>query len=69
MSPIVTCEPTYASDSAKPGRWSATGVSHVTVPWSIARAMTLVPTDFETDASAKTVSGSTGSPLSTSLTP
>ena len=69
MSAIVTCAVTYGSASAKPSRCWETGVSHETRPSSIARAMTVAPRDFEVEASANTVSGSTGSPLSTSRTP
>ena len=69
MSAIVTCLVTQGSARAKSGRFFTSGVSQVTVPRSTSRATTVAPTDFDNDASWKTVSASIGWPVSTLRTP
>ena len=69
MSPTVTVRVTYGSASANHGSDSTIGISHVTVLSVTAAATTVDPTDFDTDASWKTVFGSTASPVVMSLTP
>src|SRR3546814_3928590 len=69
MSPTLTIRVTSGSDSVNHGSSDTMGVSHCTAFAPTWCATTVDANDFDTDASWNTVSGSTCSPLLTSLTP
>jgi hypothetical protein len=68
-SPIVTAFVTAGSDSVKDGRYLVTGSDQDTILSVTSLEMQVLETDFETDATWNTVSGSTTSGLPTSRTP
>ena len=69
MSPTLTIWVTAGSDSANHGSFDTIGVSQPIAFSPTWWATTVDEIDLDTDASWKTVSGSTFSPVLTSLTP
>ena len=66
---MVTSGVIDGSESWKSGRYFTMGSDHLTVPSPTACAITEAPSDFDTEASWKTVFSSTTSGLPTSRTP